>query len=331
MTKVYVTQRLLPGALDALLADGVDVDARDADTPAETGELTRAVADADAVVCLLTDRIDEEVLTANPDLKVVANVAAGYDNIDVDAATRAGVAVTNTPGVLTETTADLALALILATARRVPEGDAFLRSGRFTHWKLVQEQLGTDVFGRTLGVFGMGGIGRAVARRARFGFSMQVQYHSRTRLDPDTEVALGVRWVAFDELLATSDVLSLHAPLTAETRHVIGADQLRAMPASAILINTARGALVDEAALAAALRDGEIAGAGLDVYEHEPQVHPDLVELRERVVLLPHVGSATTGTRQRMTDLAVGSVRDVLAGRRPANLLNPQVLRARTR
>lgn len=323
--RVFVSQYVFPEALEPLRAAGFEVEARDDDAPLPAHELREAVADADALICLLTDRIDEDLLAAAPGLRIVANVAMGYDNVDVPAATAAGVAVSNTPGALTDATADLTWSLILATARRIPEGDTFLREGRYTHWKLAQEQLGVDVYGQSLGIIGFGQIGQAVARRAVGGFDMQVRYHDPYRLPAERERELGVTFAEMDELLATSDFVSVHAPLTPQTRHTIDADALATMKPTAILINTARGPLVDEAALADALARGVIAGAGLDVFEDEPAVHPGLLAQRERVVLLPHLGSATISTRRRMADIAVGNVLDALSGRRPRSLLNPDV------
>lgn len=321
--RVVVSQFVFPECLAPLEEAGFEVHAERGDAPLAPEELRAVCAEADALICMLTDRVDADLLRAAPHLKVVANVAVGYDNIDVAAAGDAGVAVTNTPGVLTEATADLAFALLLSVARRVPEGDAFLRAGRYTHWKLDQEQMGLDVQGRTLGIVGLGQIGRAVARRAVHGFGMRVLYHGRRRLDPAVEAELGVTWSELDDLLTRSDFVSLHAPLTEQTRHLIDADALARMKPTAVLINTSRGPLVDEAALVEALRSGGIAGAGLDVYEDEPDVHPGLVDLRERVVLLPHLGSATADTRRRMVDMAVQNVLAVLTGRRPPNLVDP--------
>ena len=327
MTKrVFVSQYVYPDVVDELRAAGYEVVARTDDRPLPAQELREAVRDADALVCFLTDRIDAELFAAGPRLEVVANVAVGYDNVDVAAASAARVAVTNTPGVLTAATADLAMALILATARRVPEGDAYLRAGRYTHWKLDQDQIGADVTGQRLGIFGFGQIGRAVAKRALHGFDMNVVYHDAYRLPDEDEQALGVRYAELDELLETSDFVSVHAPLLPGTRHAIDAAALARMKRTAILVNTARGPIVDEAALADALADGTIAGAGLDVYEEEPAVHPRLLEQRERVVLLPHLGSATTSTRRHMAAIAVGNVIDALAGVRPRTLVNDEVL-----
>ena len=254
----------------------------------------------DALLCLLTDRIDEALLAGAPQLRIVANMAVGTDNVDLAAARARGVAVTNTPDVLTDATADLAWALLLATARRLAWGDRYVRGGGFVGWH-PQLGIGTDVTGRTLGVVGPGRIGRAVAERAR-GFRMQVLVRGRGS------------GVPIDELLERSDFVSLHVPLTPETRHLIGERELRRMRRHAILVNTARGAIVDEAALVRALREGWIAGAGLDVFEREPALAPGLAELPQ-VVLAPHVGSATTATRNRMAELAAESIAAALAGR----------------
>lgn len=272
------------------------------------------LGEAAALLCLLTDRVDAELLRQAPRLRVVANAVAGYEHVDVAACRARGILVTNTPDVLTEATADLAWALVLATVRRLPQAERSLRAGEFRGWGFA-DYLGGDLFGATLGVFGMGRIGRAVARRARAS-GMQVVYLSRTPLPEAEERALGARAVDRDELLATSDVLTLHAPLTPQTRHWLDGAALARMKPAAYVVNTARGPLVDEEALAAALAAGRLAGAGLDVYEEEPRVHPALLGL-DNVVLLPHVGSATRRTREAMASLAARNVHAVLSGGMP--------------
>jgi glyoxylate reductase len=272
------------------------------------------LAEADALLCLLTDRVDAALLERAPRLRIVANAVVGYEHVDLRACAARGIVVTNTPDVLTEATADLTWALILATVRRLPQAERSLRAGEFHGWGFW-DYLGGDLAGATLGIFGMGRIGRAVARRAA-GFGMRVVYHSRARLPPEEEARSDAKPISFDALLARSDVLTLHAPLTAETRHAIGREALGRMRPGAYLVNTARGALVDEAALVEALRDGRLAGAGLDVYEREPEITPGLIDL-PNVVLLPHVGSATKDTRTRMAMLAARNVHAVLGGRAP--------------
>jgi glyoxylate reductase len=273
------------------------------------GSLLDAARRSEALVTLLTDRVDRKVLAAGTKLRIVANVAVGVDNIDVDAATRLGILVTNTPGVLTESTADLAWALILAVARRIVEGDRYLRAGKYHGWDFDLLR-GTDLRGKTLGIVGAGRIGRAVARRAQ-GFGMKILFHSRSR-----GVSLGT-------LLKTSDIVSIHVPLSESTHHLIGAREFRQMRSTAFLINTARGPIVDEKALVAALRSRRLGGAGLDVYEHEPRITAGLTKLKN-VVLLPHLGSATNESRRAMLDTAIKNVKAALAGRRPPNLVNPE-------
>ncbi|NND73536.1 MAG: D-glycerate dehydrogenase [Ilumatobacter sp.] len=274
------------------------------------------LADADAAVTLLTDRVDDAFLDAGPDLKLVANVAVGYNNIDVPACTARGVQVTNTPGVLTDATADLAMALVLMSTRRLGEGERLIRSATPWQWGMFM-MLGTGLQDKTLGIVGMGGIGVALATRAR-AFGMTIVYNNRRAVDPATEAALGARRVDLDELLESSDVVSLNCPYSAETHHLIDADALARMKASAYLVNTARGAVVDEAALVDALSSGAIAGAGLDVFEHEPAVHPGLLDC-DNAVLVPHLGSATVETRTAMATTAAANVIEVLAGRPPLN------------
>lgn len=278
------------------------------------------LADADALLCLLTDRIDAATLEGAPKLRIIANAVVGYEHVDVRAAAARGIVVTNTPDVLTEATADLTWALILATVRQLPQSERSLRAGEFHGWGFW-DYLGGDLTGATLGIYGMGRIGRAVVRRAG-GFGMRVAYHSRTRLSSDEEARLAAEWMPLDALLAASDVLTLHAPMTAETRHALGRDALARMRPGAYLINTARGALVDEAALVDALREGRLAGAGLDVYEREPAITPGLLDL-PNVVLLPHIGSATRDTRTRMAMLAARNVHAVLSGRPPLTPVSP--------
>jgi len=314
MGRVLVTRRLPAGGLDPLVEAGHEVVTRDDDTPFTKAELIDAVGDVDAVVCLLTDRIDADVLAAGARgrLKVVANVAVGYDNVDVATATAHGIAVTNTPGVLDETTADLAFLLILAAARLASDGERDLRAGVWDGWEIT-EYLGVDVHGATLGIVGFGRIGRAVARRAA-GFGMAVVHHTRH----DTGIP---GWTAdLDGMLAAADVVSLHTPLTDATRHLVDARRLALMKPTAVLVNTARGPVVDEAALAEALHAGRLFAAGIDVYEREPEVHPRLLAA-PRTVLLPHLGSATVATRVRMAHLACAGAIAVLAGDTPPNLV----------
>jgi glyoxylate reductase len=283
-------------------------------------ELCAAVAGCDGVLCLLTDPIDARVLEAARGCRVFANMAVGFNNVDVAAATRLGILVTNTPGVLTEATADLTWTLILGVARRVAEGDREMRSGRFPGWGPLY-MLGGDVTGRVLGLVGPGRIAAAVARRA-LGFQMPLLYHGR-RPSPELD-GLGARRVSLDELLAESDFVSLHVPLQPETRHLIDARALARMKSTAYLINTARGPVVDEKALVEALREGRIAGAGLDVYEDEPRMAQGLADC-PNTVLLPHLGSATHATRAAMSRIAAENLVAALEGRRPPNLVNPEV------
>jgi glyoxylate reductase len=320
MARVLITQPVYGDAPAHLRAQGHDVVERDGG-PLDAEGLAEAAERCDAVLTLLTDHVGEAVFARNPGLEVVANVAAGVDNVDLDAAAAHGVTVTNTPGALTDATADLTMALLLAVARRVPEGDRQVRAGRFAGWTLIQEPMGADVTGARLGIVGLGRIGAAVARRAQHGFGMSVTARRRPGREPPE--GLEVEELDFDELLARSDVVSLHCPLTPHTRHLVDAEALERMPSHALLLNTGRGPLVDERALAEALRDGVIAGAGLDVYEHEPAVDPLLLEQHERVVLLPHVGSATERTRRRMCEMAARSAAEALAGEPPTHAVVP--------
>ena len=288
--------------------------------PPARNELLARVAGKDGLMLMLTDRVDDELLdAAGPQLRVVANVAVGYDNIDVPACTERGIVAANTPGVLTDATADIALSLILMATRRLGEGERLIRSGKDWKWGMFF-LLGSSLQGKTLGVVGMGGIGQATARRAK-AFGMEIVYQSRSEIDPGIAAELGARRVELDELLAVSDVVSLHCPYGPATHHLISAEQLAAMKSSAYLVNTARGPIVDETALASALREGQIAGAGLDVFENEPSVHPGLLEL-ENVVLVPHLGSATVETRTAMAMLAADNALAVLSGERPPAPIN---------
>lgn len=312
--RIVVTRRIPEAAVETLRQAG-EVWMSDAGRPLEPGELAKAAAGATAIVSMLHDRIDGSVAdAAGPGLRVVANVAVGYDNIDVPALTGRGVLVTNTPGVLTDATADLTFGLLLALTRRIAEGDRMLRARR--PWSFhLGFMLGSGLRGKTLGIIGLGQIGQAVARRAR-AFGLEIVYSGRSRSAAETE--LGARFVTREELLATADVVSLHCPLTPQTRHLIDSAALSAMKPSAVLVNTTRGPVVDERALADALTSGEIAGAALDVFEREPEIEPRLLEL-DTVVLTPHLGSATVETRTEMALLAARNVVAVLGGQDPRN------------
>jgi glyoxylate reductase len=315
---VFVT-RMQPGDALERLAEHADVDLWFGDLPPPRAELLSRVAGADGLVCLLTDRVDVELLEAAPRLRVISNVAVGYDNIDVRAADERDIPVGNTPGVLTETTADLAFALMLAAARRIVEAERYVREGRWKTWD-PNLLLGHDVHGATLGIVGFGKIGRAVARRAE-GFGMRVLYATRSAPDVGTP---GER-VELEVLLRESDFVSLHVPMTPETERMIGEPELRAMKRNAILVNTARGGIVDQAALVRALDEGWIAGAGLDVAEVEPVPMSDPLMRAPNVVLLPHIGSASHATRARMAEMAVDNCLAGLRGERLPNCVNPQV------
>ena len=305
--------RAIPEVAIELLRTAADVWVSPHDRALSTAELHEAVRGADGIVALLHDRIDDDLLAAaGAQLRVVANVAVGYDNVDVPAFERRGVTFTNTPGVLTNATADIAIALILMVTRRLAEGERLIRSQEPWAWNM-SFLLGSEIAGKTLGIVGLGQIGRATARRAR-AFGMEIVYSGRRRADRSVEIELDAQHMGFDELLGTADVISLHCPLTDETRHLIDASRLVQMKRSAFLINTARGPIVDEQALAVALRDGVIAGAGLDVFEREPLVYEGLIPL-DNVAMVPHMGSATVETRTAMAMLAARNVVEVIAGR----------------
>lgn len=319
---VLVTRRLADEVM-RFLDEHCTVTLNDEDRPMPRERLLAEVKGKRGLLPMLTDRIDEELLdAAGPDLAVVANFAVGYDNVDVAACTARGVLVTNTPDVLTDATADIAWSLSLASSRRVGEGERLIRTGRPWGWA-PDFMLGREVTGKTLGVVGMGRIGQAVAARAR-GFRMRILYHSRTR-KTEAEAALQAEYRDLPSLLAESDIVSVHVSLSDETHHLFGAEEFRAMKPTAVFVNTTRGPVVDEEALAAALEKGEIFAAGLDVYENEPEVHPNLLSL-QNVVLVPHLGSATVETRTAMGMLAAENLVSALEGKRPPSPVNPEAL-----
>jgi len=320
---VFVSREIPQSGLD-LLRKHSDVTVWPHDRPALREELIANCKGKDALVCLLTDKVDAGVLAAAPSLRIVANVAVGFDNLDVAAGTAAGVVMSNTPGVLDDTTADLAFALLMGTARRLIEGDRLMRSGTWGGWGIMQ-LLGQDVHHAKLGIVGFGRIGRGLARRAR-GFDMAVSYHDAIRAPAEVERELGVVFVPFEQLLRECDFISLHVPLVPETHHLIDAVALRKMKKSVVLINTSRGPVIDEAALVDALRTGVIAGAGLDVYEHEPKIADGLAAL-PNAVLLPHIGSASIATRNKMAEIAAENVIAFFQGKTPPTALNPDVLK----
>lgn len=320
--KVYCTHPLFDQARTILDANCDAEYWADAERPPRE-EVLRRVKDKEGLICLLTEKVNDELLRAAPKLRIAANVAVGFDNIDVGACTRRGVVATNTPGVLDETTADFAWTLLLAVARRLGEGEALARSGNWKGWNLDQ-LCGADVWGKTLGVVGFGRIGRAVARRAS-GFQMKVIYTDAVRAPEDAEHSLNAEFRDMSSLLAESDFISLHVPLLPETRGLLDGPKFYRMKPTAFLINTSRGPVVDEAALVAALEGKKIAGAALDVYENEPFIHPGLK--RPNVVLAPHLASASLETRTKMAVMAVNNVVALFKGQRPANMLNPDILR----
>jgi lactate dehydrogenase-like 2-hydroxyacid dehydrogenase len=318
---ILVTKHVFPEPV-AFLQQPAEVDYADTQEGLTSEQLIARAHGKQAIVSQFTDSLSGDVIAGMKGLGMIAHVGVGFDNIDVAAATANGILVSNTPGVLDDTTADFAFALMLAAARRVPDGDAFVRSGQWKRWNL-ELNIGLDVHHRTLGILGMGRIGQALARRAG-GFSMRVLYHNRTRLAPEIESELKATRVEKDELMRESDFVSIHVPLNETTRYLIGETELRAMKPSAILVNTARGPVVNEAALAKALGEHWIAAAGLDVFEREPQVDPALLACRN-AVLAPHCASSSVATRRKMTMIAAENALAALAGERPPNLLNPAV------
>jgi len=317
--RVLVTREVFDDVLE-YLARHFDVTPNQADTPMSPAVLAQALADKDGALTTLSERIDAALLAQCPKLKAVCNIAVGFNNIDLQACTERGVMATNTPGVLDDSTADFTWALILATARRVTESEAWLRAGQWGGWKLKQF-LGTDVHHATLGILGMGRIGQAVARRAR-GFDMTVLYHNTRRLSAEVEKSCHAAYVSMDELLARADIVTLHMPYSPATHHIIGAAELAGMKSTAILINAARGGVVDDAALVEALKRGSLAAAGLDVFENEPALNPEFLKLKN-VVLTPHIASSTEATRRKMALTAAENLVAALTTGNPPNLLNP--------
>jgi gluconate 2-dehydrogenase len=321
--RILVSREVFPEVL-ARLAEHFEVDSNQADVILGVEGLMARLADKAGALTAATDPVTAEVVAAAPSLKAVCNFAVGYNNIDLAACTRAGVMATNTPGVLDDTTADLAWALLMASARRLPAAERWLRNGEWKGWQFIQ-WLGTDVHHATLGILGMGRIGQTVARRA-LGFDMKVIYHKRTPLPADKETACHATWVNKETLLRESDFLVLLLPYSPETHHTIGAAELALMKPTAHLINVARGGIVDDQALISALRQRRLAGAGLDVFEGEPKFNPGFLEL-DNVALTPHIGSSSRATRMAMAMTAADNLIAALSGQRPPNLLNPDVLR----
>jgi len=316
---IFLTQRL-PGEVLEKIEKVFDLRCPPGDDSLRKDQLIEGLKQVEGLISMLSDSVDREVLDAAPHLKIISNYAVGYNNIDLEAAQERGIVVTNTPGVLTETTADLSWALMMAVARRIPEGSALVKSGKWRGWRPT-EMLGYDFFGKTIGVIGMGRIGQALARRAQ-GFSMKILYHQRNRLPKEVEVALKLNYFPLSELLRRSDFVSLHLPLNDESRHLINAQAFRWMKKTAFLINTARGAVVDEQALVEALSSKSIAGAaGLDVFEGEPHVSPTLLGM-DNVVTLPHIGSASFETRLKMGEMVLENLLAFFEKKPPPNMVS---------
>ncbi len=312
--KVFLTRKIPEDGIKILKNAGLEIEIFPHNRIPKKEEIIAGVRDADALISLLTDKIDREIIDSAPKLKVIGNYAVGYNNIAVEYAKKKGIIVTNTPGVLTDATADLTFALILAAARRVVEGDKFMRQGKFNGWAPML-MLGKDVWGATIGIIGAGRIGQAVARRAK-GFNMRILYYSRTRKEEMD--GLGAKFVSLEELLRESNIITLHVPLTSDTRHLIDYKEFELMKEGAILINTARGEVVNEEAMLKALKSGKLFAAGLDVFYNEPNVNPELFKM-DNVVLTPHIGSATERTRRKMAEMVCSDVVRVLRGEEPVN------------
>jgi len=319
---ILVSKHIYQEAIDFLRLHA-HLEYYDSDESLAAADLATHLAGKQGVICQLTDAITVELMDCSSDLRVISNVAVGFDNINVPAATQRGLIVTNTPGVLTNTTADLAFALILAAGRRLGEAERYVRAGKYKQWR-INLLTGVDIWGATLGIIGLGRIGQAVARRGR-GFNMRLLYYDPFRQSLEIETELGVEYVSKDELLAQADFITLHCALTPETHHLMSVDEFEAMKPTAVLVNTSRGPVVDEAALADALASRTIAAAGLDVFEEEPNVHPKLLEC-ENALVLPHIASASVTTRTRMCMMAAENVLTGLKGERPPNIVNPEVL-----
>ncbi|MHA1303974.1 MAG: 2-hydroxyacid dehydrogenase [Candidatus Heimdallarchaeaceae archaeon] len=317
--KVFVTRKIPEEGIE-LLKEHFEVEVFSENIPITKEEIINYAADAEGLLCLLTDKIDKEIMERT-NIKAIANYAVGYDNIDIKTATERKIPVSNTPGVLTDSTADLTWALILGVSRRIVEADKFVREGKFDGWAPMLF-LGGDFYNKTIGIIGMGRIGQAVAQRAK-GFGMEILYYSKTR-KAEIERDLGAKFVTLDELLSQSDYVSLHCPYTPDTHHLIGEKEIALMKSSSYLINTARGKVIDEEKLIEALKEGKIRGAGFDVYYNEPKVSEDLIKL-ENVVLLPHIGSASIETRTKMAVMAAENLIEALNGRKPSNIVNPEI------
>ena len=327
MPIIYLTRRLPEQALDLLKRNGMNFTFNSKDEPPSESSLIHEVSDVDGLLCLLTEKITPDIIDAGKNLKVIANIAVGYDNIDVRRATERGIYVTNTPGVLTETTADLAWELLMASARRIVEADKYLRAGKWKiQWNLMF-MTGSDINGKTLGIIGLGRIGQAVARRAK-GFNMKIFYYDENR-NMDAEAELGVAYAEMEAILREADFVTIHVPLSEKTRNLISERQLAMMKRDAILVNTSRGPVVDEYALCDALKRGIIAGAGLDVFQKEPIEKSNPLIKLDNVVLVPHIGSATVETRTRMAVMAVENAIAALQGKTPENLVNPDAIKVR--
>ncbi len=318
MSRVFVTRRIFSEALDLLKEEGMEVSVNDSRFPLAPAELKDEVKDAEGLVCFLNDRIDKDVLASAESLRGISNVAAGVDNIDLDAAREKGISVTNVPGAVTRPTADLTFGLMLSLSRKISAGERYVRNGQSQEWELLGPMLGTEVSGKKLGIIGLGRIGSAVARRAKFGFDMEVFYYSRSR-KKEAEEEIGVRYEEMEDLLGKCDFVSLHTPLTSETKGMMAKEQFEAMKNDAFLINTSRGGVIREEDLIEALKEGELAGAGLDVFRDEPKVNPKLLEFGSRVVITPHIGSATREARSQMAMTAVRDMVKLMKGESPEN------------